>query len=591
MLVQKLLEYAERLDLPPTLYSLEALRYIIELDDHGRLLSPRMTDLADPASPRTRGGQKRLLPKVRRTSSDRPLLLADKADYVLGYSKEPHRAEDAKRRHEKFVDIVRRCAEQTGDHGVQAVLTFLSGHDLAHVVPESDFNPSGIITFRVDGAFPIDLASVRTFWADQNATDEDAPMFQCIGCGRERPVLSRLLGAIKGIPGPRAETSLISANEEAFESYGLKASLIAPTCADCGERFTKAANDLLGGEKSRFVVGGAAFIFWTREATDFDFFSLITRPDADEVRAQFEALFGGRKPVSLDENRFYATSLSGSGGRAVVRDWIDTTVGEVKDKLSLWFRRQAIVDPFGGPGRPVGLAALAGATVRQLSDVPRPTTRSLVHAALTGEPLPWDLMHQAVRRIRAQQADRERGQLKVTRVQAALIKLVLCGQLRNSELEDSMIKLDQDNENPAYRCGRLLAVLEQAQRQAIPGINATVVDRYFGMASSAPDAVFPRLVRGAQPHLGKLERDNRGAYVALQRRLEEILGGLGLRKAGALYTGFPSTLTLREQGLFSLGYYHQRAFDSAQRRGAAERRRALGQPADDEESEDETTLA
>jgi hypothetical protein len=31
---------------------------------------------------------------------------------------------------------------------------------------------------------------------------------------------------------------------------------------------------------------------------------------------------------------------------------------------------------------------------------------------------------------------------------------------------------------------------------------------------------------------------------------------------------------LEEQGLFALGYYHQRAFDRAQAREAAERRRA-----------------
>jgi CRISPR-associated protein Csd1 len=155
-----------------------------------------------------------------------------------------------------------------------------------------------------------------------------------------------------------------------------------------------------------------------------------------------------------------------------------------------------------------------------------------------------------------------------------LIKLVLSSQPDHNDWEESMIQLDQENTNPAYRCGRLLAVLEQAQRLAIPGVNATIVDRFFGTASSAPASVFPRLVRGAQPHLAKLERDRRGAYTALQRRLEEILGGLGLTKVGALYSGFPATLTLQEQGLFSLGYYHQRAFDRAQAIAAAERRRA-----------------
>lgn len=60
-----------------------------------------------------------------------------------------------------------------------------------------------------------------------------------------------------------------------------------------------------------------------------------------------------------------------------------------------------------------------------------------------------------------------------------------------------MVQLDPDNPNSAYRCGRLLAVLEAVQRLAIPGIKATVVDRFFGTASSAPASVFGRLVRGA----------------------------------------------------------------------------------------------
>ncbi len=126
-----------------------------------------------------------------------------------------------------------------------------------------------------------------------------------------------------------------------------------------------------------------------------------------------------------------------------------------------------------------------------------------------------------------------------------------------------MIQLDPENMNPAYRCGRLLAVLEETQRQAIG--KATIVERFFGTASSAPASVFGRLLRGAQPHLSKLERDRPGAYRALQNRLEEVQGGL---------SGFPRTLMLEDQAIFALGYYHQRAYDRGQARENAERRKA-----------------
>ena len=50
--------------------------------------------------------------------------------------------------------------------------------------------------------------------------------------------------------------------------------------------------------------------------------------------------------------------------------------------------------------------------------------------------------------------------------------------------------LDISNLNPAYRLGRLFAVLEKIQEEASPGLNATIRDRYYGAASSTPVAVF-----------------------------------------------------------------------------------------------------
>ena len=57
-----------------------------------------------------------------------------------------------------------------------------------------------------------------------------------------------------------------------------------------------------------------------------------------------------------------------------------------------------------------------------------------------------------------------------------------------------------------------------------------------------------------------------------QQRLEQVQEGL---------TTFPKVLTLQDQGLFALGYYHQRAADRADRtaRAAAARARQGGQTA------------
>jgi len=560
MLLQALCEYAQQLKLPPTLYAEGPLRYIIQLDGSGRLLSSRPIDTADPSSPRTRRGQRRNLPQIQRASGVKPLLLADKADYTLGLG-DDSKAERVMACHAAYIAVVGRCAGATGERAVAAVQRFLAGDPSSALELGDDFDRGAIIGFDVDGTLVTDLPAVQAFWAEINDPDASpgspAPVMQCLVCGQERPVLQRLQAKIKGVPGGQTSgTSIISANADAFLSYRLEASLIAPTCASCGERFTKALNELLSSASHRVILGGAAFVFWTRKPDAFDFLGPLTSPTPEQVRALYESVRGGGRTPEIDETAFYAAELAGSGGRAAVRDWIDSTVGEAKRHLSTWFGRQRIVGPAGDEPRPLGIYALAGSTVRELRDLSPTVGRGLVRAALTGAPLPLDLIARALRRSRAEQ--------RMTMQRAALIKLVLRSH-EPEDTEDEMVQLNRESPSPAYRCGRLLAVLEEAQRAAIPNINATVVDRFYGTASSAPRTVFPRLLNGVRPHLAKLERDRPGAYYALQDRLVEIQGGL---------TDFPRTLSLRDQGLFALGYYHQLGWDRTQAREAAARRRA-----------------
>lgn len=583
MFLQKLREYSysDRLDMPPTLYSESPVRYIIELDGDGRLLNPQPTDTADPSSPRSKRGVRRLVPQVQRSAGIKPLLLADNSEYTFGLGREQSKPERVAACNAAYRGMAERCAERTGDAAVRAVLTFLDSDPVAQLDLDEGFDRGSTVTFRVDGEVVVERPAVQSFWAGINQADEGRQM-QCLVCGEEKPVLDRLQGKIKGIPGGQTSgTSIISANADAFTSYGLEASLVAPTCGECGERFTKSLNSLLSSQDNSIRLGQSVFIFWTREDTGFNFRTVITDPTPEQVRDLLDSIRGGRRTAGLDAERFYAASLSGSGGRAVVRDWLDTTVGEASRRVSEWFERQRIVDEWGREPRPLGLYALAGATVRDLKDVPTPTTRALLRTALTGALLPTDLLMQAVRRTRAQQTD-HRSPHKVTLGQAALIKLVMLSWQHESE-EGHMVQLNPEHSSPAYHCGRLLAVLEEVQRKAIPRLTTTVVDRFYGTASSAPASVFPRLLRGARPHLAKLERDSRAAHRSLESRLDEI--------NGRLKDEFPRTLTLMEQGQFALGYYHQRAFDRAQAREASERRRAGTATAVDEEMESVATEA
>ena len=110
------------------------------------------------------------------------------------------------------------------------------------------------------------------------------------------------------------------------------------------------------------------------------------------------------------------------------------------------------------------------------------------------------------------------------------------------------MSLNKQSTIPAYRLGRLFAVLEKAQREAVPGLNASIADRYFTSACAAPASVFPTLLRLSRHHIAKLKY----GYV-YDQLTEEILQPLDVEN-----NRIPARLTLEEQGVFVLGYYHQR---------------------------------
>lgn len=587
-------EYAARLDLPPVLYAERPVRYWIDLTADGDPLGGRPQDTADADNRAQRRGVRRPAPTVQRAFGTKPRLLADNAEYTFGYAGAEPGEKAAKRagqRHAAYLELLGACREATGEPAVGAVLRFLESSPLERMALGEDFDASASVSFRVGGQDIVDLPAVMAFWADSQRAGGNGggDALQCLVCGETRPAERRLKEKIKGIPGGQAAgTALISANSAAFSSYGLEESLIAPVCGECGERFTKGINALLASEDA-VRVGDMAFVSWTREPdreihmlgllhrpNDFgDQWDIWDAPPSPATPRDFGSQFGvrpGKAPAPLDEEQqaqLYAIGLSAAGGRAAVRSWHAATVGEAVDNALRWYGRQKIVGAYGerpwtDAGR-LGLIQLAGATVRELRDLPSTVPRALVEGFLAGGQLPDDLMIRAVRRTQA-----ERG---VRRNHAALIKMVLRSRRDEAE-EDNLVSLDRESANPAYNCGRLLAELENAQRAALgPNVNATIVDRFFGKASTAPASVFGRLVEGAQPHLAKLERDRTGTYRAIQRRLEEIMD----RLAGE----FPGVLTPREQGEFVLGYYHQRASNRAEAAARASGNGASGKKSEE----------
>lgn len=552
MLLERLVEYANRLTLPPPMYQLTPVRYVIQLDERGTLRNL----VSRSSGAKNDRGVPMLVPSCIRTSATKPILLADHAEYTLGLGNERAGSDRADARHLAYVELVTRCARETAEPLAQAVASFLAPESgqipsLLGSLP-SDFDPGALITFQVAGVFPTELVPVQRFWArEAAATDATASPMQCLVCGQMRPCAEVLAVPIKGIPGDTMGITLISANNEAFLSYGLKSALIAPTCEECGFRFSHALNALIAHETTHVRSGDSLYIFWAREELGFSLATLLTQARPEDVRVFLHSVWGANPSAArTDITPFYAATLSAAKARIVWRDWIETTLDEARRHLARYFELQRLRGPDGND-QWFALYALTAATVNTKAtreEAAPQVGQALLHLALHGGELPMWLLYQAVRRARAEQGVRPE--------QAALIKMVLQSQ---REEGTDMSELDKANRDPAYLCGRLLCLLESVQRAALGETNTTVVDRYYGTASSAPATVFGRLLRGARPHLAKLRQENPGACARLEGALDEVCDGL---------SAFPTTLSLEKQGLFALGYYHQRAADIAAARAA-----------------------
>ena len=549
MMLRRLVEYAERLErqgeLPPRMYSPTRIRWLIDLSPDGKLEGFLCTASESDKGP-ARRGKEYLAPHVDRTSGVRAKLLADRADYALGLvdavSTARRAAQRAAEAHRAFATLVSECATATGEPAVRAVSCFLKEIDPASLSLPEDLGARDVVTFRIAETLPIDLPSVRSFWAAAcEPAGKKEELRQCLVCGRLRMPAQRHPVLIKGVPrGQVSGMQIVSANEPAYESYGLCASLIVPICRECAERYAQAANALLRSPATCLAAGPLVFLFWTREGRDFSVATLLFDPDPDEVKELIRSACRDRRGSVSDAEPFYCAALTASGGRIAVRDWIETTVRDVEHSLARFFRLQRLVASDGSDQPPWGVPVLAAATVREAKDIEAQTVDVLLRVALHGDRVPPVMLYQAVRRAKTSQ--------KLTRPQVALIKMTLASWVTDSAGE-RMCELDLERDDPAYLCGRLLAVLERAQASAIAA-KATIVDRFYGSASTAPLLVFPHLVRGGRSHLAKLRRNKPRTYGHIRRQLEEIL---------ALLPQFPTALSLADQGLFALGYYHQRS--------------------------------
>ena len=419
-----------------------------------------------------------------------------------------------------------------------------------------------------------DEIHIRPFWRNQfekeNENHEaDAPHGLCLVTGEsDQPIALTHNPKVQGVPNTQAfGASIVSFDKDAFASYGFDQSLNASTSTRAATAYCTALNAMLDRKDHSIRLGQASCCFWTRNETDATstWGALLNQADPMAVASFLKSPWAGQERDALRQEQFHAVTLAGNSGRIVVRHWMQATLETATENLRRWFR-DLDLEPVRLPtGKekmpPLALFRLACTTVRDAKDLQTEVTAQLFRAALEGTAPSLALLHPMLDRLRVDMA-RDGSKALLNHSRFALAKLILNRNRKENNMEITE-QQDAKAEDAAYQCGRLLAVLAEAQAKAhdyqLEG--AGVAERYFGTAMASPASVFPVLLKLNRHHLNNIRKSDK--YKGHDRFLDEAIQEVSTK----IYP-FPRTLDLHAQGRFALGFYQQKAADRVAREAA-----------------------
>lgn len=334
-------------------------------------------------------------------------------------------------------------------------------------------------------------------------------------------------------------------------------------------------------------IAGTRVAYWYRKdvCREDDMLAFLTDLYSEEqietgalatAKDLLKAIDEGNRPGLID-NHYFAMTLSGAAGRAMVRDWMEGDFKNLVTNIKDWFSDLEVVAITGKKPAPqqkletVVTSLLADKRPSQkYDDWVKPigsARRQLLHAAIQHQQIPRlvierlavvlpafvmsDGVQSALLPNRERTADDSTGRV-VSRLYArmGLIRAYF-SRLYPGGDNNMTAYLNPEHPVAAYHCGRLLAVLANLQHEALDDVGANVVQRFYTGFSQTPGLLLGRLIGNAQNHLASVRKKNPGLAWWYENLIAEVKGRLG--------DGAPRMLDPEGQGLFALGYYQQLA--------------------------------
>jgi CRISPR-associated protein Csd1 len=603
MILQALARYYEILaddpksGIAPYGYSIANVSFALNLSQNGELLGIIPLFQSESRGKKVIEVDRRMIvpERVIRASNISANFLCDNSAYVLGISTyDKEKPGYALKRFQEFREFNLNLLKDLDCPEAGAVVAFITSYNPAQaknyaVISQKydDIVNGNNLVFRLDaGNYVHDIPEVKRAWERYKSAAASDITGQCLVTGETGPI-ARLHPGIKGVKGGQPSgVSLVGFNARAYESFNrIEAQgLNAPTSEKAAFEYSAALNYLLSHEidNPKFYIGDTTVVYWAESANNAysEIFSTLFDPDwasSEEFSQRRDQAANQRlrdiaqkikrgDPLDpsgimedLDQDtNFYILGLAPNAARASVRFFHRDPFKKIINNILRHYEDLKIVRDFDTQPARIPIRYILEETVSKKAKEKKSSpilAGALMRAILNGTPYPAGLLNAIINRIRADQDDTDRRIYKINYVRAAVIKAYLARRYRflnqNQYLEVLNMSLNQQSTNQAYLLGRLFAVLEKAQIEAAAPtkLNATIKDRYFTTACASPATVFPVLLRLAQHHFAKAE------YGKLNdKRVEEIVNCLEMENHP-----IPTHLSLEQQGIFVLGYYHQRA--------------------------------
>lgn len=520
--------------------------------------------------------------KIRSSTQILPQFMCDRASYCLGITPESSSDNWNKERFEAFKDFHLAAEKEINCEDFSIFCRFLQNWKSASAKEFDKANPDKLSQCINCGIFDIqgnakaihEHPAVRAWWLDQEP--DPLPTGQCLLTGNQGPI-ARLHPKIKGFP--KAASLVGVQKRSSYESYELKQAYTAPTSPTAAFKYAAALNWLVDGKgkpKHRFDIGDTTCVAWTDQNSVVDevaalFFHSSSKQDTDAQNADtlsklsvfLKAVQKGKRVLTElgedpDETNFFILGIEQpNSGRYAIRYFMESSVSELLENLRQHHFDISIIrgleeNTTKGKAQPEMLSCreLLNQTAVVLPSgkldyktIPPLLGGALMRAILQNTPYPEALYSAVIGRIRADRT--------INYHRAAIIKGVLTRNPNHNISHPITIMLDSENSDTAYLHGRLFAALEKVQEeghkeQTGRKRESTIRDKYFSSACATPASIFPRLETLSTHYRRHLKPRRKVQF-------DQLIGDIKWRQSGT-----PKVQSLEQQGLFILGYYHQR---------------------------------